>query len=226
MPKEKLKARLLDCEDGFTERKSSGSASEVIRTVVGFANSVPEGRTGVLFIGVNDKGSIGGVDNPDKLQKSIRNMCEKECYPPIWANIEAINYDGKTVIAVEIPYSHKKPYFAGQAYIRRGSETITASDEMFHGLILQNIDKCRYILKYQDMLWTVEAVGKRLGDSISVGARSYRESAECKIVEVTAYYVRFKNVSSDQYITEEINFINITWDDGRNRPKVVARYKD
>jgi|GEM_PF-3085475 predicted HTH transcriptional regulator len=64
---EMLRNRVNDCEDSLTERKSSGGYSEVIRTIVGFANSVPEGRTGVLFIGVGNKGEIIGVENPENL---------------------------------------------------------------------------------------------------------------------------------------------------------------
>lgn len=220
-----LKERLSDNEDGLTERKTSGASSDVIRTVVGFANSVPENRTGVLFVGVNNKGGIVGVENPDKLQKTIRNMCEKECYPPIWANIVALNFDGKTVITVEVPYSPRKPYFAGPAYVRRGSETVNASEDLFNELILHHLDKCRYVLKYKNSIWKVEAIGKKLGESNHLSDSRYKESAECKIEEVTSHFVRFKNISTDTYFTEELNFINISWDDKKNRPKIVVRYK-
>lgn len=219
-----LKERVPDYEDGLTERKSSGAPNDIIRTVVAFANSVPENRTGVLFVGVNDKGEIIGVENPDKLQKNIRNICENQCYPPIWADILVLNFGEKAVIAVEVPYSSRKPYFGGQAYIRRGSETINASEDMFNELILHHLDKCRYLLKHKDSTWTVEAIGKRLGESHRI-LGSHRESADCKIEEITPHFVRFRNISSDKYITEELDFINISWDEKRSRPKVVVRYK-
>lgn len=220
-----LKERVFDYEDGLTERKSSGAFNDVIRTVVAFANSVPENRTGVLFVGVNNKGEVIGVENPDKLQKTIRNICENECYPPIWANILALNFDEKAVIAVEVPYSPRKPYFAGQAYIRRGSETINTSEDMFKELILHHLDKCRYLLKHKDSVWTVEAIGKKLGDSHRLSDSSYRESDDCKIEEITPHFVRFIIISSGRYITEELDFINISWDEKRSRPKVIVRYK-
>lgn len=55
-----------DCEDSHTERKSSGAFHDVIKTVNVSANSVLENRTGVLFVGVNNKSEIIGVENPDK----------------------------------------------------------------------------------------------------------------------------------------------------------------
>ncbi len=62
-----LLARLRQPEDNFTERKSEGAASraELRKTLVAFANSVPEGRTAVLYIGVDDDGTPMGVSNPD-----------------------------------------------------------------------------------------------------------------------------------------------------------------
>jgi hypothetical protein len=43
--------RLLNSEDHYTERKSDQPKAEEVReAVVAFANSLPEGRTGVLYI--------------------------------------------------------------------------------------------------------------------------------------------------------------------------------
>lgn len=222
---EELRRRVTDCEDSLTERKSTGSFHEIIRTVVAFANSVPDNRTGVLYIGVSNNGDIIGVNNPEKLQKTVRNICENECYPPIWANIVALPFDAKTIISVEVPYSKDKPYFSGHAFVRRGSETRKVSDELLNELIFHRIDKCRYILKHKDTVWRVEAIAKHLGDSIDLSDSRYREAADCRIEEVTPHFVRFKNISNNSYFTEELNFINISWDEGRNRPKIVVRYK-
>ena len=67
MDDEALLIRLRDHEDGFTERKQEGAASasaELRKTLVAFANSVPEGKTAILFIGVSDTGAPLGVKNP------------------------------------------------------------------------------------------------------------------------------------------------------------------
>jgi predicted HTH transcriptional regulator len=79
MPDE-LRLRIADHEDSFTERKPEGaSASEFRRTLVAFANSVAEGRSGLLLIGFHDKGGILGCTNPDSVQKTIRKICERDC---------------------------------------------------------------------------------------------------------------------------------------------------
>ena len=75
-------ARLRDVEDRYVERKLEGAAqgTELRRTLSGFANSVPEGRTGLLVIGMADDGRIVGVSSSDATQMTVR--CEAErCYP-------------------------------------------------------------------------------------------------------------------------------------------------
>ncbi len=54
-------------EDAFVERKPDSVATSELRQTVGaFANTVPEGRAAVLFIGIHDKtGDILGVGNPE-----------------------------------------------------------------------------------------------------------------------------------------------------------------
>jgi hypothetical protein len=224
MTTDELKNRLADNEDRFTERKASCQFSDVIKAIVAFANSVPENRTAVMFIGVNDRGEIVGVENPDKQQKTIRNICENECYPAIWVNMEVLQIDGKAVIAVEVPYCRQKPYFAGPAYIRIGSESIKASDELYKQLLLRNIDKLQWIIDRKEIIWKVEGVGKGLGITKYRVPGNVHESAECKIEEITPYFIRFKNIENDTYFTEELCFVNISWDDKGNRPKIIIRY--
>jgi len=53
-----LLSRMRNFEDHFVERKTSGNSKDWIKTVVGFANSAPDGYPCVLFIGVKDNGDI------------------------------------------------------------------------------------------------------------------------------------------------------------------------
>src|SRR5207245_5167625 len=53
------------------------------------------------------------------------------------------------VLAVMVPFSKARPHFAGKAYVRRGSESIEASEEMFRELIASQNDKARKLLQYK-----------------------------------------------------------------------------
>ena len=56
--KAQLLARLAQSEDPWVERKQSFNEQEVNRTVGGFANTVGEGQTAVMFIGAENKEKI------------------------------------------------------------------------------------------------------------------------------------------------------------------------
>lgn len=75
---------LASSEDSFVERKTFGDwKSEALKTIVAFANSVPIGYPGVLFVGVRDNGTPqGGSENLDKIQKTLADIAQS-AFPKI-----------------------------------------------------------------------------------------------------------------------------------------------
>lgn len=71
--------------------------------------------------------------------------------------------------------------------------------------------------KQKDVIWTVEAVGRRITDPRPVGSR-HRESAECRIEELSEFYVRIRLLSSDTIVSIPFGDIAILHDDKRMRP--------
>ncbi|MHB8347387.1 MAG: RNA-binding domain-containing protein [Acidiferrobacterales bacterium] len=64
MMRDALLNKIRDHKDNFVERKLEGvTNAELRQTVSAFANTVPEGRHAVLFIGLHDKTGeiLGGV---------------------------------------------------------------------------------------------------------------------------------------------------------------------
>jgi len=134
-------------EDNFIERKLEGVSSEDLRkTMVAFANSVPDGRYAVLYIGMDDQGNIAGVQNTDSLQKKISKYCIEDCYPAIAHRTEVLQRNGTSFIAVVIEPSRTKPHFSGAAYVRQGSQSVRATERLYDELILSRNDKARAIL--------------------------------------------------------------------------------
>src|SRR5207247_11139150 len=104
-----LLQRLRNKEDNFTERKPRGvKRDEMRRTIVAFANSVPESQSGVLYIGVLNDGTIQGLDETDSLQKTIRDICERDCYPAIKFRSVSLGVEGKGILAVELRNQHTR----------------------------------------------------------------------------------------------------------------------
>ncbi len=69
MTDDEPRERLYDKEDGWTERKPKG----VAKTIVAFANSLPDSHQAVFFIGIADKdGTIEGAAFPSRLGRASR----------------------------------------------------------------------------------------------------------------------------------------------------------
>lgn len=80
------------------------------------------------------------------------------------------------------------------------------------------------ILKLKDIVWTIQAIGRKINDPRPVGS-SHRESTECRIEDLTEFYVTVKILSTDQHITIPFGDIVLSKDDKRNQPMIQLRAK-
>jgi hypothetical protein len=208
-----MAGRLKDKEDSYTERKPAGVHDrDIRRTLVAFANSLREDKTAVLFVGISDDGTVHGVTNVDKLQKTIDNICNEQCYPPLSYKTEVLKLGaGKEVLAVEILPDLNLPHFSGQAYVRQGTKSVEASEELFKELLATRNSKAGFILKWKGKIITVTTKHKKLGDPTPLDPRDYlSETRNCEVVECTPFFVRLRD---DKYYTEPLNNITITLDE-------------
>jgi hypothetical protein len=224
MTPEQLLALLRNPEDGFTERKPEGAKrDEIRRTLVAFANSVPEDRTAVLFVGLHDGGAVLGVKATDSEQKRIREIAERHCYPPIPISSEVLSVEGTNVLAVQVHHSRKRPHFAGPAYVRRGSESVAASDELYEDLINSRTDKCRSILRWKGLIITVLSEQHVLGKSKYIADVHQRDESECRVVACDSHTLTLEVINSSRQATEPLDRVSISFDDSRRRPMLVVR---
>ena len=205
-----LSERLSDPEDRLVERKPNRPGkSDIKRTLVAFANSVPEGRTGVLYMGVTDAGEICGVANADDIQREIRRIAQDECYPPIAVDFEVITKDGKSVVAAIVSESAMRPHFAGPAYVRRGSESLNATSEILNDLLASRNSVVRTLQNNIGQLCTVVAIGKQLGHYFPTDMNQVDEK-EYTITKVTPHYVTFVGRNSSRGVSEIIPAIRLS----------------
>src|SRR5712692_3118159 len=142
--------RLDSSEDSLVEKKSLGDMKDLVKTCVAFANSCAvEGPPGVLCYGVRDEGTIeGSLANLDSVQKTIREKLSR-VYPPIEYKTRVISRGGKSFLVVIVPGSPSGPHFAGPAYVREGSSSVPASEDLFSRIIDRRERKVREILKWK-----------------------------------------------------------------------------
>lgn len=218
--------RLRNDEDSLVERKSEGvNRAELRRTLVAFANSVPDGRSAVLFIGVRDDGSIQGVKSPDALQKTVADICDHTCYPPIVFSTEVLQIEGQAVLAVVVPPNQNRPHFAGQAFVREGSRSVVASEGIFQELVTRRLSKAHEILKWRDQPVTVVVRGKKLGSTKRLGDTRYRGTAECLVVDCSPHCVRLRVLSTSQAVAEPLGNVTISHDEMRGRLMLIIDEK-
>jgi len=221
---DELLARLSNKEDNFTERKPNGAKRDELRkTIVAFANSLREGQTGVLYIGVGDDGSVQGVEGTDSLQKTIARICKDNCYPSISPSCSVLHKEGKTILAVEISASEQRPHFAGPAYVRIGSESKAASKELYEELLTSHCGIAGQLLKLKGAIVTVQAIDHKLGDTRRMTVTSFFREHECRIVEVHPTFVRLLDHASDITHSEPLHNIDLMKDEKRHRPLLVVR---
>lgn len=126
--------RLIEEGEGFElefKRKVS-SPLKIAKTLSSFANT----RGGTVLFGVDDDGSIVGVESEKSELDLIRESAEILCEPPIPYAIRIVPFNRKDVIVVEVEESDDKPHYVTDesdernVFIRVNDNTVVASKEV------------------------------------------------------------------------------------------------
>lgn len=110
---------------------------DYLKTICAFANT--EG--GTLYVGINDKGEVVGVDNTKKLIEDIPNKIISVLNA--FANVKLMEIEGKEIVEITVSKSTFAVSFKGQFYVRSGSTT-----QELKGRDLQNL-----LLKVNNLSW-------------------------------------------------------------------------
>ncbi|RMG50145.1 MAG: hypothetical protein D6723_12740 [Acidobacteria bacterium] len=115
-------------EDSYVELKVRlNNIEKVAAEVVALANS----GGGFIIFGVTDRRRIEGVDDPERVEEELVNLCQHLVIPPLYPYIHKISFDsGKRVVALEIRGPHR-PYYTRdyRCYTRVGSMKREATQE-------------------------------------------------------------------------------------------------
>ena len=214
---EELLARLTNPEDTFVERKTNPNEGEIRKTLVAFANSVPETRTGVLYIGVTDEGNPVGVKGIDTLQRTIRKVAEQDCYPPISYMPLVLQKDEKQILAVVVGFNIERPHFAGPAWVRVGSESKRATGEQFEKLIASRNSKVREILKMKGFPITLSGF-----PYMQQGPTWTRQdNFDFEVKDCDQFFVTVNDYHVKKVFKFPLEKVRLSYDNSANRPKLV-----
>jgi predicted HTH transcriptional regulator len=206
---------LIDQGEGFEIefKRRISSPEKIARTLISFANT----KGGTILFGVDDDGSIVGVES-EKAEIELIEMAGKDfCDPPILPHIDIVPFDGRDVIVCHIFESKTKPhYYLGErdrengentrVYIRVNDNTIMASREVVKILQNENLDAPplklsigeneRRLFKYLEMHKRITV--REFGRFINV---SDRRASRILVQLVRAGVVRIHTHEKEDYFT-------------------------
>jgi predicted HTH transcriptional regulator len=134
----KIKEIIAAGEGLNTEFKQRFSThNKIAKEIIAFANT----KGGLLFFGIDDDGSIYGVDSEKEISELVKETIDEYCEPIIDYKINFIDLFSKEIVVIEIPESETKPHRiqdyqrnldlnSAEVYVRVNDKSIPASKEM------------------------------------------------------------------------------------------------
>lgn len=130
----------MKLKEGIEVELKEKFTPELKKEVVAFANT----NDGTIYIGITDKGDVIGVKSLDETMlqagNSIRNAIKPDITPFIKIQNEEIK--NKDIIKIEVQRGTSRPYYIAEkglkpsgVYVRQGSSSVPASNEMIRQMI-------------------------------------------------------------------------------------------
>jgi len=137
--------KILETENVEFKRQLT---DDLKKTVVAFANS----NGGTIYIGIEDDGSVTGVENPDKTLLSATNMLRDSIKPDVtmFVSYETRRVEGRQLVLIHVQQGTERPYYLAAkglkpagVFIRHGASSAPATDSAIRRLIKET-DGDRY----------------------------------------------------------------------------------
>lgn len=113
---------------------------DVKKEIIAFANC----KGGKLYIGVQDDGTIIGLENPDQAALQVSNMVRDSVKPDLalFLHYETITVDGKKILEIDVQQGTERPYYLAKkgmrpegVYVRQGYSSAPATNTAIRRMI-------------------------------------------------------------------------------------------
>lgn len=113
---------------------------DIKKEIIAFANC----NRGKLYIGVQEDGTVSGLDDPDETSLQISNMVRDSIKPDLtmFLHYETLTVDGKKIVAVDIQQGTERPYYIAKkglrpegVYVRQGYSSVPATNTIIRRMI-------------------------------------------------------------------------------------------
>lgn len=115
-------------------------ADDIKKEIIAFANC--EG--GKLYIGIQDDGTVIGVDDPDEIALQVSNMVRDAIKPDLtmFLHYRTLDEDGKQIVAIDIQRGTERPYYIAKkglrpesVFVRQGYSSAPATNTAIRRMI-------------------------------------------------------------------------------------------
>jgi hypothetical protein len=132
----------------------------------------------------------------------------EKVYPRIAYVPKVVNDNGRQALAVIIPGSESRPHFAGLAYVRKGPESVDASEDQFAELIAQRNSKAALILRWK---------GKSVCVFTRTGDSELAWPNDTTLVDCNQFYVTLQRYLHEPPVSFPLSRVEINFDNLKKR---------
>ena len=127
-------------QESETVELKSVVVDDIKKEIIAFANC--EG--GKLYIGVQDDGTVVGLDNPDGVALQVSNMVRDAIKPDLtmFLHYETLNENGKQIVAIDVQRGTERPYYISKkglrpegVFVRQGYSSVPATSTAIRRMI-------------------------------------------------------------------------------------------
>ena len=134
-----MEALYIQYESERIEYKSQ-MIDDIYKEVIAFANT----DGGVIYLGIDDKGNLIGIDNVDETCTRLTNGIRDAIAPDVTMFVRYVLQDNK-VIQIKVAEGSYKPYYLKSkgmkptgVYVRQGTSSVQASPEQIRQMIKES----------------------------------------------------------------------------------------
>ena len=127
-------------QESETVELKSVVVDDIRKEIIAFANC--EG--GKLYIGVQDDGTVVGLDDPDGAALQVSNIVRDAIKPDLtmFVRYETLNENGKQIVAIDVQQGTERPYYIAKkgmrpegVFVRQGYSSVPATSTAIRRMI-------------------------------------------------------------------------------------------
>lgn len=127
-------------QESETVELKSVVVDDIKKEIVAFANC----KGGKLYIGVQNDGTVVGLDDPDGAALQISNMVRDAIKPDLtlFLHYTTLNENGKQIVAIDVQQGTERPYYIAKkglrpegVFVRQGYSSVPATNTAIRRMI-------------------------------------------------------------------------------------------